>query len=60
MLIARFGFSVSESDSLVESLLCYLAFPKAFIGVKSPFSTALCIPSGFSSSRFETAPNLGF
>ncbi len=26
----------------------------------SPFSTALCVPSGFSDSRFETAPELSF
>ncbi|TOG01106.1 hypothetical protein CGJ15_07940 [Vibrio parahaemolyticus] len=26
----------------------------------SPFSTTLCVPSGFSDSRFETAPELSF
>ncbi|TNZ87273.1 hypothetical protein CGK38_19070 [Vibrio parahaemolyticus] len=39
-----FWFAVSEADSLV--------------GVVSPFSTALFVPSGFSDRRFETAPDL--
>lgn len=29
-----------------------------FFGVQSPFSAALQILSGFSDSRFETAPDL--
>ena len=32
----------------------------SFFSVASPFSTALLIPSGFSNSRFETAPDLSF
>ncbi|MCG6471072.1 hypothetical protein K6U25_14575 [Vibrio parahaemolyticus] len=34
--------------------------PKALFGVVNPFSTALCVPSGFSDRRFETAPDLSF
>ncbi len=30
------------------------------LGVVSPFSTALYVPSGFSDRRFETAPDLSF
>ncbi|AXX59610.1 hypothetical protein [Vibrio vulnificus] len=54
------GFAVSEVDLLVESQFCDIAFPKAFIGVVSPFSTVLFLPSGFSNRRFETAPDLSF
>ncbi|KOY43392.1 hypothetical protein ACX03_22185 [Vibrio parahaemolyticus] len=54
------GFSVSETESLVESQLCNIVFSKAFFGVASPFSTALSVPSGFSDRRFETAPDLSF
>ncbi|MDG2634718.1 hypothetical protein P7M36_08205 [Vibrio parahaemolyticus] len=54
------GLSVSEADSLVESQLCYIVFPKELFGVVSPFSTALYVPSGFSDRRFETAPDLSF
>ncbi|TOI47209.1 hypothetical protein CGI60_07965, partial [Vibrio parahaemolyticus] len=35
------GFSVSETDLLVESQLCNIVFSKDFFGVVSPFSTAL-------------------
>ncbi|ADV86405.1 hypothetical protein VVMO6_01383 [Vibrio vulnificus MO6-24/O] len=35
------GFSVSETESLVESLLCCIVVPKGLFGVQSPFSTAL-------------------
>ncbi|ASZ51841.1 hypothetical protein [Vibrio parahaemolyticus] len=52
------GFSVSETDLLVESQLCNIVFSKDFFGVASPFSTALTVPSGFSDRRFETAPDL--
>ncbi|MGL1664358.1 hypothetical protein ACSTJP_01570 [Vibrio parahaemolyticus] len=52
------GFSVSETDLLVESQLCNIVFSKDFSGVASPFSTALTVPSGFSDRRFETAPDL--
>ncbi|WP_440877680.1 hypothetical protein [Vibrio natriegens] len=34
--------------------------PKALFGVVNPFSKALCVPSGFSDSRFETTPDLSF
>ncbi|TXN11347.1 hypothetical protein FVP01_25030 [Vibrio parahaemolyticus] len=37
-----------------------LSFQKAFLGVVSPFSTALYVSSGFSDSRFETTPDLSF
>ncbi len=37
-----------------------LSFSNELFGVVSPFSTALCVPSGFSSKRFETAPDLSF
>ena len=53
-------FSVSDADSLVESLLCCIVVPKGLFGVQSSFSTALCVPSGFSDSRFETTPDLNF
>ncbi len=53
-------FAVSEADSLVESQLCDIVFSNELFGVVSPFSTALFVPSGFSDSRFETAPDLSF
>ncbi len=34
------GFSVSETDLLVESQLCNIVFSKDLFGVISPFSTA--------------------
>nr|WP_272931591.1 hypothetical protein [Vibrio parahaemolyticus] len=52
------GFSVSETDLLVESQLCDIVFSNERFGVVSPFSTALTVPSGFSDRRFETAPDL--
>ncbi|AWG83593.1 hypothetical protein MH171_000122 [Vibrio parahaemolyticus] len=54
------GFSVSETESLVESQLCDIVFSNELFGVVSPFSTALFVPSGFSDRRFETAPELSF
>ncbi|ELJ8866131.1 hypothetical protein RUL23_004731 [Vibrio parahaemolyticus] len=54
------GFSVSETDLLVESQLCDIVFSNELFGVVSPFSTALTVPSGFSDRRFETAPDLSF
>ncbi len=54
------GFSVSETDLLVESQLCGIVSPKSLFGVVSSFSTALRGPSGFSDRRFETAPELSF
>ncbi|EGQ7920050.1 hypothetical protein J7287_004524 [Vibrio parahaemolyticus] len=54
------GFSVSETDLLVESQLCGIVSPKGLFGVVSSFSTALRGPSGFSDKRFETAPDLSF
>ncbi|EPZ2383022.1 hypothetical protein ACXLPV_004822 [Vibrio parahaemolyticus] len=54
------GFSVSETDLLVESQLCGIVSPKGLFGVVSSFSTALRVPSGFSDKRFETAPDLSF
>ncbi len=53
-------FSVSETDLYVESQLCNIVCPKELFGVVSLFSTALHVPSGFSDSRFETAPDLSF
>ncbi|EGR3254615.1 hypothetical protein ACOLMZ_004724 [Vibrio parahaemolyticus] len=52
------GFSVSETDLLVESQLCGIVSPKGLFGVVSSFSTAFRVPSGFSDKRFETAPDL--
>ncbi|EGQ7919902.1 hypothetical protein J7287_004556 [Vibrio parahaemolyticus] len=52
------GFSVSETDLLVESQLCDIVFSNELFGVVSSFSTALTVPSGFSDRRFETAPDL--
>nr|WP_241542495.1 hypothetical protein [Vibrio vulnificus] len=37
-----------------------MVFPKDLLGFVSPFSTALCVPSGFSDGRFDTAPDLSF
>ncbi|MCG6461329.1 hypothetical protein K6U44_12825 [Vibrio parahaemolyticus] len=54
------GFSVSETDLLVESQLCNIVFSKDFFCVVSPFSTALTVQSGFSDKRFETAPDLSY
>ncbi|MGY6478418.1 hypothetical protein [Vibrio parahaemolyticus] len=54
------GFSVSETDLIVENQLCNIVCPKELFGVVSPFSTALYVPSGFSNRRFETAPDLSF
>ncbi|EJG0588872.1 hypothetical protein NRI58_004939 [Vibrio parahaemolyticus] len=54
------GFSVSETESLVESQLCDIVFSNELFGVVSPFSTALFVPSSFSDRRFETAPELSF
>ncbi|WP_218762379.1 hypothetical protein, partial [Vibrio parahaemolyticus] len=54
------GFSVSETDLLVESQLCGTVSPKGLFGVVSSFSTAFHVPSGFSDSRLETAPDLSF
>ncbi len=34
------GFSVSETDLLVESQFCNIVFLKDLFGVVSPFSTA--------------------
>ncbi|WP_420622936.1 hypothetical protein [Vibrio parahaemolyticus] len=54
------GLSVSEADSLVESQLCDIVFSNERFGVVRLYSTALFVPSGFSDSRFETAPDLSF
>ena len=35
-----------------------LPFQKVFLGAFGQLSTALLVPSGFSDSRFETAPDL--
>ncbi|EOB2807696.1 hypothetical protein ACIL2W_004596 [Vibrio parahaemolyticus] len=37
------GFSVSETDLLVESQLCNIVFSKDLFGVVSPLSTALSV-----------------
>ncbi|KAB0317299.1 hypothetical protein F6W79_20370 [Vibrio diabolicus] len=55
-----FCFAVSDANVLVESQPCDIAFPKGLFGVFSQLSTALLVPSGFSDSRFETAPDLSF
>ncbi|HIF5880483.1 TPA: hypothetical protein ACX3FY_004647 [Vibrio parahaemolyticus] len=52
------GFSVSETDLLVESQLCDIVFSNELFGVVSSFSTALRVPSGFSDRRFEASPDL--
>ncbi|ELA8093765.1 hypothetical protein RGL43_004472 [Vibrio parahaemolyticus] len=44
----------------VENQLCGIVSPIGFLGIVSPFSTALYVPSGFSGKRFETAPDLSF
>ncbi|HHX8467430.1 TPA: hypothetical protein ACVO0H_004060 [Vibrio diabolicus] len=54
------GFSISETDLLVESQLCNIVFSKDLFGVVSPLSTTLSVPSGFSDRRFETAPDFSF
>ncbi|MFW1641523.1 hypothetical protein ACEV8D_22310 [Vibrio parahaemolyticus] len=58
--LVRCEFSVSDADSLVESQLCDIVASNELFGVVSPLSTALCVPSGFSDKRFETAPDLSF
>ncbi|ELB2051441.1 TPA: hypothetical protein NKQ26_001116 [Vibrio parahaemolyticus] len=52
------GFSVSETDLLVESQLCDIVFSNELFGVVRLYSTALFVPSGFSDRRFEAAPDL--
>ncbi|CAI2303910.1 hypothetical protein MT369_11595 [Vibrio parahaemolyticus] len=52
------GFSVSETESLVESQLCDIVFSNERFGVVNPFSTAPFVPSGFSERRFKTTPDL--
>ncbi|WP_218746742.1 hypothetical protein, partial [Vibrio parahaemolyticus] len=37
-----------------------LSFSNELLGVVSPFSTALFVPSGFSERRFKTTPDLSF
>lgn len=58
--LVRCEFSVSDADSLVESQLCDIVASNELFGVVSPLSKALCVPSGFSDKRFETAPDLSF
>ncbi|EGX7690656.1 hypothetical protein [Vibrio parahaemolyticus] len=55
-----FGSSVSEAALFVESQLCNTVSLKELFGVVSPFSTAFCVPSGFSDRRFESMPDLSF
>ncbi len=54
-MVSSRGFS-----DFVESPHCEIVFPKGLFGVVRSFSTALCVPSGFSDRRFETAPDLSF
>ncbi len=54
------GLSVSETVLFVKSQSCNIVYPKELFGVVSLFSTTLHISSGFSDSRFETAPDLSF
>ena len=58
--MSRFGFTVLETELLVESQLCDIVFSNELFGVVIPFSTALFFPSGFSNRRFESAPDLSF
>ncbi|MDF4395825.1 hypothetical protein P3390_23415 [Vibrio parahaemolyticus] len=37
-----------------------MVYQKGLFGAVNPFSAALYVPSGFSDSRFETAPDLNF
>ncbi len=53
-------FSVSETESLVESQLCDIVFSNELFGVVSPFSTELFVSSGFSERRLKTTPDLSF
>nr|WP_249339229.1 hypothetical protein [Vibrio sp. 3-2(1)] len=55
-----FWFAVSDANLLVETQLCGIAFPKGLFGAFSQLSAALLVTSGFSDSRFETAPDLSF
>ncbi|MFW1336591.1 hypothetical protein ACEWBD_22615 [Vibrio parahaemolyticus] len=55
-----FWFSISEAAVFFENQLYGIIFSKGFLGIASPFSTALYVPSGFSDKRFETAPDLSF
>ncbi|OUD38254.1 hypothetical protein BS623_23250 [Vibrio parahaemolyticus] len=54
------GFSVSETDLFVESLLGDIVCLKERFGVVIPFSTAPFVPSGFSERRFKTTLDLSF
>ncbi|HCG9215425.1 TPA: hypothetical protein NJ617_004700 [Vibrio parahaemolyticus] len=54
------GLSVSKANSLVESQLCDIVFSNELFGVVSSFSTAFHVPSGFTDSRLETAPDFSF
>ena len=45
---------------LLKVSFVILSFSNELFGVVSPISTALFVPSGFSDSRFETAPDLSF
>ncbi|TOL18204.1 hypothetical protein CGI04_14140 [Vibrio parahaemolyticus] len=45
---------------LLKACPVTLFIQKELFGVVSLFSTTLHIPSGFSDSRFETAPDLSF
>ncbi|ELC3209668.1 hypothetical protein RI848_004254 [Vibrio parahaemolyticus] len=54
------GFSVSETESLVESQLCDIVFSNERFDIVNPFSTAPFVPSGFSERRFKTTPDLSF
>ncbi len=47
----RFGFSVTDADWLVESMLCCIVVPKGLFGVQIRFY-GVEIPSGFSDRRF--------
>ncbi len=51
---------MSETGLYVESSLCNIVCPKDLLGVVSPFSTALFVPSGFSERRFKTTPDFSF
>nr|WP_242657409.1 hypothetical protein [Vibrio antiquarius] len=59
-LFLWFGLTVSETDLCVESQLCNIVCSKELVGVVSPFSTALYVPSGFSDRCFESAPDISF
>ncbi|MCR9814241.1 hypothetical protein, partial [Vibrio parahaemolyticus] len=54
------NFLFQKPIYLLKARSVALSFPKELLGFVSPLSTAFCVPSGFTDSRFETAPDLSF